>query len=174
MGEATVPQPAQQSPPPPPSSEHAWLLEYLRDHDAVCPLCKYNLRGLTQPRCPECGRDVRLTVGLTEPHLRSLIIFLVALSLSAGCGMLSIAILGSQIAERRHLPDFGGSFEDRIVGFLFYGTSLSILPTLFSVFTFRRFLRLPRGAQRLLAVAATLWDLLLLSGLLSLVFGLTR
>src|SRR5258705_8474331 len=23
--------------------------------DATCPLCNYNLRGLTQPRCPECG-----------------------------------------------------------------------------------------------------------------------
>ena len=20
-----------------------------------CPLCLYNLRGLTEPRCPECG-----------------------------------------------------------------------------------------------------------------------
>ena len=23
--------------------------------DILCPLCEYNLRGLTQPRCPECG-----------------------------------------------------------------------------------------------------------------------
>ena len=23
--------------------------------DVVCPLCAYNLRGLTEPRCPECG-----------------------------------------------------------------------------------------------------------------------
>ncbi len=23
--------------------------------DAFCPLCDYNLRGLTEPRCPECG-----------------------------------------------------------------------------------------------------------------------
>lgn len=25
------------------------------DHDVLCPLCEYNLRGLTEPRCPECG-----------------------------------------------------------------------------------------------------------------------
>jgi len=25
------------------------------DEDIHCPLCNYNLRGLTQPRCPECG-----------------------------------------------------------------------------------------------------------------------
>ena len=23
--------------------------------DVACPLCEYNLRGLTEPRCPECG-----------------------------------------------------------------------------------------------------------------------
>lgn len=23
--------------------------------DVFCPLCDYNLRGLTEPRCPECG-----------------------------------------------------------------------------------------------------------------------
>src|SRR5687768_8144850 len=25
------------------------------DHDVACPLCGYNLRGLADPRCPECG-----------------------------------------------------------------------------------------------------------------------
>jgi hypothetical protein len=24
-------------------------------HDIACPMCEYNLRGLTEPRCPECG-----------------------------------------------------------------------------------------------------------------------
>src|SRR5262245_60898704 len=25
------------------------------DRDVLCPLCEYNLRGLVEPRCPECG-----------------------------------------------------------------------------------------------------------------------
>lgn len=25
------------------------------DEDVLCPLCEYNLRGLVEPRCPECG-----------------------------------------------------------------------------------------------------------------------
>src|SRR5262245_24135568 len=25
------------------------------ERDVPCPLCDYNLRGLTEPRCPECG-----------------------------------------------------------------------------------------------------------------------
>src|SRR4051812_30293929 len=24
-------------------------------NEVECPLCRYNLRGLTEPRCPECG-----------------------------------------------------------------------------------------------------------------------
>jgi len=27
----------------------------VEDTDLHCPLCEYNLRGLTEPRCPECG-----------------------------------------------------------------------------------------------------------------------
>src|SRR5688572_30924831 len=25
------------------------------EREVVCPLCDYNLRGLVEPRCPECG-----------------------------------------------------------------------------------------------------------------------
>src|SRR3954465_985246 len=40
----------------------------------VCPLCDYNLRGLTQPRCPECGyqftwRGLIEQRGLEHPYL---------------------------------------------------------------------------------------------------------
>jgi len=39
------------------------------DEDIPCPLCNYNLRGLTEPRCPECG--YRFTWNeLTDPALR--------------------------------------------------------------------------------------------------------
>jgi len=27
----------------------------VRSEDIACPMCEYNLRGLTDPRCPECG-----------------------------------------------------------------------------------------------------------------------
>lgn len=30
---------------------------YLKEHDAACPGCGYNLRGLKSQRCPECGRE---------------------------------------------------------------------------------------------------------------------
>jgi hypothetical protein len=44
------------------------LVEFLRDRDAPCPLCGYNLRNLTDNDCPECGHQLRLTVGVH--HMR--------------------------------------------------------------------------------------------------------
>jgi hypothetical protein len=31
-----------------------------RDRPPTCPKCQYNLSGLTQCRCPECGTEYRL------------------------------------------------------------------------------------------------------------------
>ena len=45
------------------------LLSFLREHDAPCPVCGYNLHALTRPICPECGHDLVLTVGTTRVHL---------------------------------------------------------------------------------------------------------
>ena len=44
------------------------LLDFLREHDADCPVCGYNLKALTRPVCPECGHELVLTVG--APRLR--------------------------------------------------------------------------------------------------------
>lgn len=38
------------------------LTRYLAEHDAPCPVCAYNLRGLIADTCPECGTPVRLGV----------------------------------------------------------------------------------------------------------------
>lgn len=39
------------------------LIDFLREHDAACPVCGYNLRALTRPVCPECKQALVLTVG---------------------------------------------------------------------------------------------------------------
>src|SRR5687767_8462552 len=39
------------------------LLAFVRDRDAHCPRCDYNLRNLTQPVCPECREELTLSVG---------------------------------------------------------------------------------------------------------------
>ena len=38
-------------------------------HDVLCPLCDYNLRGLTEPRCPECGAGFDWS-NVTDPQKR--------------------------------------------------------------------------------------------------------
>ena len=38
-------------------------------HDVCCPLCDYNLRGLSDPRCPECGHRFDWAV-VTDPAKR--------------------------------------------------------------------------------------------------------
>lgn len=45
------------------------LLDFLREHDAACPVCGYNLRALTRPVCPECGQELVLTVGAARLRL---------------------------------------------------------------------------------------------------------
>ena len=45
------------------------LLDFLREHDASCPLCGYNLKALTRPICPECGQELVLTVGAARLRL---------------------------------------------------------------------------------------------------------
>lgn len=42
------------APPTEPGSPPDWT-ELQRD--VLCPLCEYNLRGLIEPRCPECGHQ---------------------------------------------------------------------------------------------------------------------
>lgn len=39
------------------------LLAFVRDRDAACPCCGYNLRNLTKPVCPECEEPLVLKVG---------------------------------------------------------------------------------------------------------------
>ncbi len=39
------------------------LLAFVRDRDAACPRCGYNVRNLTKPVCPECEEPLVLKVG---------------------------------------------------------------------------------------------------------------
>lgn len=54
---------------PPKGRAEELLLEFLREHDAGCPVCRYNLRALTRPVCPECGAELVLAVGAARLRL---------------------------------------------------------------------------------------------------------
>ena len=88
------------------------LLDFLRDHDASCPVCNYNLRGLTRPICPECKHDLALSVGVAKLRLLWLLIALVP---SFFCGIAACLLA---------IPTTAVYFEDGIIVWPFVGAVL--------------------------------------------------
>jgi hypothetical protein len=82
------------------------LLQFLHGRDVVCPLCGYNLRDLTEPRCPECRQDLELTVGVTRLRFGWLIVTIVPSMFSAvAAGLLLIPLIGVLFtAGGEHVP----------------------------------------------------------------------
>ncbi len=83
------------------------LLEYLVNNDAACPVCGYNVRGLTRPVCPECRHRLRLTVGATDVTLRW---FLAAIAPGVFSGIaaifLAIPLIVSPLIGNGSAPGF--------------------------------------------------------------------
>ena len=74
------------------NEEEARLLAaFLETRDVKCPLCGYNLRGLTSGRCPECGEGLRLQVGGATRYTRCYIALLAACCLGLGASGLILA-----------------------------------------------------------------------------------
>lgn len=80
------------------------LAQFLSERDIPCPSCKYNLRALTMPRCPECGERLELQVALQEPRLAGFVAGLTGLAAGAGfSGLLSLYFVG--VSLWRRLPN---------------------------------------------------------------------
>jgi len=130
---------------PAPPSDEAAVVDYLRERDVECPLCRYNLRGLSSSRCPECGRELRLGVWLAEPRQAAWVTGLVPLLLAAGIGVLFL------IAVIMH--GWPSTESDVLNLALMYFITALPLSTAW-IWSRRRFLRLGEGVQWLLAWAA--------------------
>ncbi|MHC4767836.1 MAG: hypothetical protein ACYTEI_03870 [Planctomycetota bacterium] len=112
-----------------------------------CPLCGYDLRDLTEPRCPECRHDLVLTVGVTRPPLAWLLVTL-APSMFSGiaAGLLLIPML--------MVPLIGGEAAPwPFVAAETFGL-LSALAALLLIRKRHVFLELSQAAQRRWAVGA--------------------
>ena len=48
-------------------SDKRILRAWLNGRDTPCPCCKYNLRGLTSGRCPECGSPLEISITAQTP-----------------------------------------------------------------------------------------------------------
>jgi hypothetical protein len=133
---------------PPPPNDDSDLLHWLANRDVPCPLCNYNLRSLTTPRCPECGNDLRLSVALSEPYIKPWITLAIAICGSAGAG-----IIFSFIVLRAGLSD-GFGIDGPIIYYM-----ITIPTPIILLLTRRRYQRLPRRTQwsiSLFAAALTL------------------
>lgn len=130
----------------------ALLLQYLRQTDVACPLCGYNLRGLTSPRCPECGNELRLSVGLREPVLRYWMMLATVVCASAGIGLFFLLFA----AFHGEFATFflTGRFETReaFVSVWYFALSLLAVPGV--LFGRRRICRWPRATQKRLAITS--------------------
>jgi small-conductance mechanosensitive channel len=72
------------------ATDDAALVDFLRDRDVQCPRCAYNLRGLSAPRCPECGRPLELRVGITDQRLAAWLTGMIFLAAGSGAGILML------------------------------------------------------------------------------------
>lgn len=133
--------------------DDALLVEFLRERDADCPACRYNLRNLTSNRCPECGH--RLALHVTAPDVRyGPLIGLIA-SLLAMTGVAFLFVIMCIV----YGPPYRG-FVAVVIGIV-YG--LAAVPA--AIFLYRcrlRFLRLSPVTQLVAAAASWMWHLALI------------
>jgi hypothetical protein len=135
------------------------LVEFLRDRDISCPLCRYNLRGLLSPRCPECGRDLELRVGLSEPRQGAWLSAQIATTAAAGIGLMIAIVVCFQ-----GWPS--GDPHQRLLNFAFVQHLLMVPVAGGLIFFRRRYMRIPQPAQWLgagLAIAIVVAGIILLA-----------
>jgi hypothetical protein len=125
----------------------SYLIDWLSARDAQCPLCQYNLRGLTRPVCPECGNHLRLTVSLVDPYLKAWIALVVALLLPAGVGLIWVFVVAKVGMPR-------GTEAGMFLPVLYQIASVPL--AILAVATRRRVQRWSRNAQRVVAATACL------------------
>ena len=67
------------------------LRAFLAGCDVPCPVCRYNLRGLGGPSCPECGARLDLRVGSVDLKLGAWLVSVLAVALPMGfTGILAV------------------------------------------------------------------------------------
>jgi hypothetical protein len=137
------------------------LRMFLSARDVACPGCRYNLRDLSASRCPECGDELVLRVGLAEPRQAAMIAGLIGLSSGAGLfGLLLIYI----VIRRYIVGDLGPPARFVIIiaaCFIIQGLSLLIW-----LWRWRAIRRQPGAVKRFLVCACwllTMADLLVFS-----------
>src|SRR5262245_37722664 len=84
---------------------HCLLVRWLVGRDAKCPVCGYNLRGLFEPRCPECGAGIELAVASPDSKFGWWVVAQVFLAMAMGFdAVVALLILMRAMASRPTTP----------------------------------------------------------------------
>lgn len=73
------------------------LAAYLARHDARCPGCGYNLRGLETDRCPECGAGFEIGLRGVMPGMRTWIACVIMTCVGLGFAAMITLIGGLEL-----------------------------------------------------------------------------
>lgn len=65
-------------------ADESVLQQFLAQRDLPCPVCKYNLRGLSSTSCPECGARLDLRIGSIDLKLGPWLVCVFAVALPIG------------------------------------------------------------------------------------------
>jgi hypothetical protein len=134
--------------------DEAMLVAYLADRDVQCPVCKYNLRGLTHPQCPECGSGLRLTVGSVDGYLAAWTTMIAPL-----CAAGSIGFFAVYLSLTEGWPSF--RFARWWETASFFAVIASTPASIIAILLRRKFQRLQRTTQWVIA-----WSVVALAFLL--------
>lgn len=148
-------------------TEQDRLIEWLADHDAPCPVCAYNLRGLTTDLCPECAAPLRLTIWSPQLNPAPWAVALIACALGAGFdGVVATLIGGGLIFAPPSAA--AGAFPYTMLA-VFSTAALATFGALIWVYTSRA-----RWPRRMLAVQWSIaWTIFVAVGGAHAALGLT-
>ena len=147
QGPAAIVEPSMTTADQPPADSDKLLLEFVRDCDAPCPRCGYNLRNLSTPTCPECREALSLTVGFRKPRFGWLLVTVTPSAFSGiAAALLLIPLMGSVFFP-------GGPAPWPLWAVDAFGWLSGVLALVLVKYRFA-FLRQPQAAQRVWAVMA--------------------
>lgn len=80
-----------------PDGDERMLLDWLRQRDAPCPVCRYNVRGVVEPVCPECGAELQLAVASPRTETGPWLLAIVSFALALGFDGVLLLVLGGML-----------------------------------------------------------------------------
>lgn len=123
------------------------IQRHTAESDVPCPVCNYNLRGITASKCPECGARLEIKIGSLDLRIGIWLVALIGTALAAGPAAVATIVLPFVIAAGR-MPDHRAFVVLPLIDMAFAVILFSLIRRR------RRFWRQSRKKQIMLATTA--------------------